>query len=89
MINSYIDKIASITKYGDAREESYYSALSWLLEDYSVGKRNKRFKSPSFQKRRRPETLTSAFGVVGIPKSDTSRPNLRGLISTISSPANS
>jgi hypothetical protein len=44
MINSYIDKIASITKCGDAREESYYSALARLLEDYSVGKRNKKIQ---------------------------------------------
>jgi hypothetical protein len=31
MIDTYIKKIASITKRGDAREESYYPALAELL----------------------------------------------------------
>jgi hypothetical protein len=35
MIDTYIKKIASITKRGDAREESYYSALAALLEEFS------------------------------------------------------
>jgi hypothetical protein len=33
MIEKYIKKIASITKRGDAREESYYPAFAALLED--------------------------------------------------------
>lgn len=36
MIETYINKIASITKRGDAREESYYPALAALLEEFSV-----------------------------------------------------
>ncbi len=42
MINSYINEVASITKRGDAREESYYSALAQLVKDYSVGKGKKK-----------------------------------------------
>jgi predicted helicase len=42
MIDTYIKKIASITKRGDAREESYYSALAELLEEFSETKRKKK-----------------------------------------------
>jgi hypothetical protein len=42
MIEAYIKKIASITKRGDAREESYYSALAALLEEFSETKRKKK-----------------------------------------------
>ncbi len=42
MIDTYIKKIASITKRGDAREESYYSALAALLEEFSETKRKKK-----------------------------------------------
>jgi hypothetical protein len=36
-----INKIASITKRDDAREESYYPALTELLERFSETKRKK------------------------------------------------
>jgi hypothetical protein len=39
MIVTYIKKIASITKRGDAREESYYPALAALLEEFSESKK--------------------------------------------------
>ncbi|MGD0339013.1 MAG: type ISP restriction/modification enzyme [Bacteroidota bacterium] len=42
MIETYIKKVASITKRGDAREESYYSALAELLESFSETKRHKK-----------------------------------------------
>lgn len=42
MIETYITKIASITKRGDAREESYYPALAALLEEFSETKRKKK-----------------------------------------------
>jgi len=42
MIETYIKKIASITKRGDAREESYYPALAALLEEFSETKRKKK-----------------------------------------------
>jgi len=42
MIDAYINKIASITKRGDAREESYYSALAELLEGFSETVRKKK-----------------------------------------------
>ena len=42
MIDTYIKKIASITKRGDAREESYYSALAELLEGFSKTERKKK-----------------------------------------------
>ena len=42
MIDTYIKKIASTTKRGDAREESYYSALQELLEQFSETKRHKK-----------------------------------------------
>jgi len=42
MIETYIKKIASITKQGDAREESYYPALAELLEEFSQTKRHKK-----------------------------------------------
>lgn len=42
MIDTYIKKIAATTKRGDAREESYYPALSALLEEYSQSKRKKK-----------------------------------------------
>jgi len=42
MIETYIKKIASITKRGDAREESYYPAFAELLEWFSETKRKKK-----------------------------------------------
>ena len=42
MIDIYIKKIASITKRGDAREESYYAALAALLECFSETQRKKK-----------------------------------------------
>jgi len=42
MIDTYIKKIASITKRGDAREESYYPALADLLEEFSERERKKK-----------------------------------------------
>jgi predicted helicase len=42
MINTYINKVASTTKRGDAREESYYSALAELLATFSETKRHKK-----------------------------------------------
>jgi predicted helicase len=42
MIETYIKKIASITKRGDAREESYYPALAALLEEFSETERKKK-----------------------------------------------
>ncbi|MCW5896358.1 MAG: N-6 DNA methylase [Bacteroidetes bacterium] len=42
MIDKYINEIASITKRGDAREESYYPALAELLKDFSQTKRHKK-----------------------------------------------
>ncbi len=42
MIDPYIKKIASITKRGDAREESYYPALASLLEEFSEIRRKKK-----------------------------------------------
>jgi len=42
MIDTYIEKIASITKRGDAREESYYPALAELLEWFSESIRKKK-----------------------------------------------
>jgi hypothetical protein len=42
MLKSYLKKIFEVAKQGDAREESYYSSLENLLNDYSdsLGKRN-------------------------------------------------
>jgi predicted helicase len=42
MIDTYIKKIASITKRGDAREESYYPAFAELLEWFSETVRKKK-----------------------------------------------
>ena len=42
MIETYINKVASITKRGDAREESYYPALAEFLEQFSETKRHKK-----------------------------------------------
>jgi hypothetical protein len=42
MIDTYIKKIASITKRGDAREESYYPPLAELLEEFSETERKKK-----------------------------------------------
>ena len=42
MLDTYIEKIASITKRGDATEESYYPTLQLLLETFSNEKRNKK-----------------------------------------------
>jgi hypothetical protein len=44
MIDTYIHTIASITKRGDAREESYYAALAALLEEYAATKRKKKIQ---------------------------------------------
>ncbi|MFN3466745.1 MAG: N-6 DNA methylase, partial [Candidatus Brocadiales bacterium] len=42
MLKSYLKKISEVASRGDAREESYYSALEWLLKEYaeSVSKGN-------------------------------------------------
>lgn len=42
MIDRYINTIASITKQGDAREESYYSALANLLASFSETERHQK-----------------------------------------------
>jgi predicted helicase len=42
MIDTYIKKVASTTKRGDAREESYYPALAELLERFSETERHKK-----------------------------------------------
>ena len=42
MIETYLKSIASITKRGDAREESYYSTLASLLEEFSQIHRKKK-----------------------------------------------
>lgn len=42
MIDRYINKVASITKRGDAHEESYYTVLAELLEQFSETKRHKK-----------------------------------------------
>ncbi len=42
MLDTYIKKIASTTKRGDAREESYYPALQSLLETFSEERRKKK-----------------------------------------------
>ncbi len=44
MLDAYIKTIASITKRGDAREESYYSSLEDLLETFSQEKRKKKIQ---------------------------------------------
>ncbi len=41
IIERYIKEIASTTKQGDAREESYYKSLAGFLEAFSESKRNK------------------------------------------------
>ena len=42
MLKSYLKKICEVANRGDAREESYYSILEKLLQEYaeSTGKRN-------------------------------------------------
>ena len=35
MLKSYLKKVSEVAGQGDAREESYYSALQRLLEEYS------------------------------------------------------
>jgi len=42
MIETYIKKVATTTKRGDAREESYYAALAELLEQFSETERHKK-----------------------------------------------
>jgi predicted helicase/very-short-patch-repair endonuclease len=44
MIDKYLKKIASITKRGDAREESYYSALATLIEEFSAATRSRKIQ---------------------------------------------
>jgi predicted helicase len=51
MIDTYINKVASITKRGDAREESYYPALAELLEVFSETKRKKKVQVTILPKR--------------------------------------
>ena len=41
MFEIYLKKVASTTKRGDAREESYYQALSTLLEEYAKSRKKK------------------------------------------------
>lgn len=51
MIDKYIKEIASITKRGDAREESYYGALKDLIEEYSNIKRRKKIHITTLPKK--------------------------------------
>ena len=51
MIDTYIKEIASITKRGDAREESYYPVLATLLEEFSETKRKKKVQVTVLPKR--------------------------------------
>jgi predicted helicase len=44
LIDSYIKKLASITKRGDAREESYYASLASLIEEFAHAKRRKKIQ---------------------------------------------
>jgi hypothetical protein len=37
MLKSYLKNIAEIAGMGDAREESYYSSLEKLLNEYATG----------------------------------------------------
>jgi Type ISP C-terminal specificity domain/N-6 DNA Methylase len=41
MLENYLKKIFDVTKHGDAREESYYSTLETLLNDYADSSGNK------------------------------------------------
>ena len=36
MLKSYLKKVSEVSNRGDAREESYYSALEGLLKEYAV-----------------------------------------------------
>ncbi|TAK53963.1 MAG: DNA methyltransferase [Bacteroidetes bacterium] len=44
MIDAYVQSIASITKQGDAREESYYSALAELLKQFAESANHKNIR---------------------------------------------
>ena len=41
MLKSYLKKVSEVANRGDAREESYYSSLQRLLEEYSESIRKK------------------------------------------------
>ena len=41
MLKSYISRIVKTFNRGDAREESYYHILKWLIDEYSLSQRKK------------------------------------------------
>jgi type I restriction-modification system DNA methylase subunit len=51
MLDSYLKRIAEITKRGDAREESYYRPLADFLEEFSSEKRKKKVYVTSLPKK--------------------------------------
>lgn len=51
MLDTYVKKIASVTKRGDATEVSYYPALKELLEEFSAQKRKRKAQATVIPKR--------------------------------------
>ncbi len=51
MLKSYLKKLLDITGRGDAREESYYEALSWLLSGYADSSVDKDIRITTLPKR--------------------------------------
>ena len=51
MLKSYLKKIAEIAHRGDAREESYYSALEALLKEYAESVGRKKFHVTTLPKK--------------------------------------
>ena len=51
MLKSYLKKLLDITGRGDAREESYYEALSWLLSGYAESSVDKDIRITTLPKR--------------------------------------
>ncbi len=41
MLKSYLTRLQEVTEHGDAREESFYSALEDLLEEYATTTKKK------------------------------------------------
>jgi hypothetical protein len=63
MLKSYLKNITDISNRGDAREESFYIALSELLDKYAESTSRKNIHVTTLPKKLKPATLILEFGM--------------------------
>jgi len=63
MLRQYLKRILKVARLGDAREESYYSALETLLNEFAVSEKKKGIHVTSQPKKQMQAIQTSEFGM--------------------------